>query len=278
MLISPSELAARLGSPDVRVLDCTVFLRRPADGGPYTPESGLATYRETHIPGAGFADLIDALAVPGSRFPFALPSASRFACGLGALGVGPGTHVICYAQESPMWATRLWWLLRYFGFDSVSLLDGGLPAWRASGLPVTSSHRGVPAARFEARERPELLATLSDVRDGSWGCLVNALAPSVFRGEGVTSYSRPGRIPGSVNTPAGSLLDPFSGRFLPAGELRSRLRPLLDETDVVAHCGGGISATIVIFALALLGRGDIRLYDGSLAEWSADPSLPLAVG
>lgn len=263
------------------MLDCTVFLRRPADGGPYTPESGLATYRDTHIPGAGFADLIDALAVPGSRLPFALPSAARFARGMGALGVGPGTHVICYAQKSPMWATRLWWLLRYFGFDSVSVLDGGLVAWLASGLPVTASLPVVPVvpvARFEARERPELLATLSQVRNRSWGCLVNALAPSVFRGEGVTSYSRPGRIPGSVNTPAGSLLDPFTGRFLPAAELRSRLGSLLDESDVVAHCGGGISATIVVFALALLGRGDIRLYDGSLAEWSADPSLPLAVG
>lgn len=114
----------------------------------------------------------------------------------------------------------------------------GLAARRASGLPVTSSLPAVPTTRFEARERPELQATLSDVRDGSRGCLVNALAPSVFRGEGVTSYSRPGRIPGSVNVPAGSLPDPSTGCFLPPGELRSRLEFLLDETDVVAHCGG----------------------------------------
>jgi thiosulfate/3-mercaptopyruvate sulfurtransferase len=124
-----------------------------------------------------------------------------------------------------------------------------------------------------------MLATLSDVRSlPPETCLVNALAPAVFRGEGVTSYSRPGRIPGSVNSPAGSLLSPSTGEFLPLPSLRSALAPLLAEPDLVIHCGGGISATVVIFALALLGRSDVRLYDGSLAEWSADPDLPLEVG
>jgi thiosulfate/3-mercaptopyruvate sulfurtransferase len=177
-----------------------------------------------------------------------------------------------------MWATRLWWLLRYFGFDDVSVLDGGLGGWRAAGLPVTSSLTEVTEGAFVASPRPELLATLPDVRGGDWSCLVNALAPAVFRGEGITSYSRPGRIPGSVNAPAGSLLDPESGRFLDLDGLRSALGPVLDEPDPVAYCGGGISATVVVFALALLGRKDVRLYDGSLTEWSADPSLPLEVG
>jgi thiosulfate/3-mercaptopyruvate sulfurtransferase len=276
VLISPSELAARLD--DVRVLDCTVFLRRPPGGGPYTPESGIGPYRRAHIPGARFADLVDVLADPRSPFPFTLPTPDRFAAGMSALGVGPGTHVVCYAQESPMWATRLWWLLRYFGFDNVSVLDGGFPAWRAAGLPVTSSAVPVAAGAFVASPRPELLATLPDVRDGHWSCLVNALAPAVFRGEGITSYSRPGRIPGSLNAPAGSLLDPETGRFLDLDGLRAALGAVLDEPDPVAYCGGGISATVVVFALALLGREDVRLYDGSLTEWSADPSLPLEVG
>jgi thiosulfate/3-mercaptopyruvate sulfurtransferase len=275
MLISPAEL-----SPSSRVLDATVFLPRPPGGGPYTPTSGLASFSsEGHIPGALFADLISDLAVPGSPFPFAIPPAVRFEAGVRALGISPDTHVVTYAQEAPMWATRLWWLFRYFGFDNVSVLDGGLPAWRAADLPLESGPPTlVPAGQFQAVERPGLLATLADVRSLPPGaCLVNALAPAVFRGEGVTSYSRPGRIPGSVNSPAGSLLD-SSGRFLPLASLRSALDPLLSEPDLVIHCGGGISATVVIFALALLGRSDVRLYDGSLSEWSADPSLPLEVG
>jgi thiosulfate/3-mercaptopyruvate sulfurtransferase len=289
MLISVSELAARVDDPAVRVLDCTVFLRRPVrragevGGGPYVPESGYASYAPCHIPGAGFADLVGALASPSSPLPFALPSASRFASGMSALGVGPSSSVVLYAQESPMWATRLWWLLRYFGFDSVSVLDGGLGAWRAAGLPVTSDLTAVPAASFVASPRPSLLATRGDVASGSWSCLVNALAPSVFRGEGVTSYSRPGRIPGSVNAPAGALLDGDTGCFLPASSLRPLLASVLEAAGAdapapVAYCGGGISATVVVFALALLGRDDVRLYDGSLAEWSADPALPLDVG
>jgi thiosulfate/3-mercaptopyruvate sulfurtransferase len=177
-----------------------------------------------------------------------------------------------------MWATRLWWLLRYFGFDSVSVLDGGLPSWVAAGLPLSADLAAFPKATFPARPRPELRATRGDVVGGAWGCLVNALAPNVFRGEGPTSYSRPGRIPGSVNAPAAELLDSGTGRFLPPDALRARLAHVLETPGVVAYCGGGISATIVIFALAMLGRDDISLYDGSLAEWSADPSLPLEVG
>jgi thiosulfate/3-mercaptopyruvate sulfurtransferase len=285
MLITPDRLAARLGDPSLRVLDCTVRLLRPPGGGPYAPQSGLASYVSAHIPGAGFADLIGALSDPAAPLPFALPTASRFGAAIGSLGVGPGVHVVAYGQESPMWATRLWWLLRYFGFDSVSVLDGGLPAWVAAGLPVSDGPAAaVPATRFEPRPRPGLLATQRDVAEisaagaGSGACLVNALAPAVFRGEGPTSYSRPGRIPGSVNSPAGELLDPETGRFLPLASLRSRLADLLAAPDVVAYCGGGVSATMVVFALGLLGRDEVRLYDGSLAEWSADRSLPLDVG
>jgi len=111
-------------------------------------------------------------------------------------------------------------------------------------------------------------------------CLVNALTPPVFRGEGVSSYSRAGRIPGSVNAPWTSLIDPETNRFREPSELREALDQVgaLSGTPVIAYCGGGISATVDLFALSLLGRGDARLYDGSLTEWSRDPSLPLEVG
>lgn len=283
LLAAPDEVAAVLDDPRLRVLDATVRLERPAGGGPYAVVSGIDGYRAGHVPGAAFADVADALSDPDAPHPFALPTPERFAAGAGALGIGPETHVVVYAQESPMWATRLWWLLRAFGFDAATVLDGGLPAWRAAGLPVRTGDEASAAAEFVARPRPELVASRADVErivaDGG-ACLVNALRPEVFRGEGPSSYSRPGRIPGSVNVPWTGLVDPDTNRFRPADELAAALEAggVPDDEPLVAYCGGGISATVALFALVLAGRADGRLYDGSLTEWTADPSLPVQTG
>jgi thiosulfate/3-mercaptopyruvate sulfurtransferase len=282
-LVSPQELRAALGEERVRVFDATVFLRRAVDGGPYTVESGRPGYARAHLPGAGFADIPGELSDPASPFAFTVPGPERFAAAAGRLGIGDATHVVAYSADAPMWATRLWWLLRYFGHDGTSVLDGGLAAWTAAGGPVEAGERRYPAATFTARPRPEVLAGLADVRaisqDGT-ACLVNALSPEVFRGEGPGAYSRTGRIPGSVNVPWHGLVDPDTGRFRPPAELAAALRAggIRPDQPVVAYCGGGISATVDLFALSLAGRDDARLYDGSLTEWSADPGLPLVTG
>jgi thiosulfate/3-mercaptopyruvate sulfurtransferase len=247
--------------------------------------SGREDYERAHIPGAAFADIPGALSDPDSPFPFTLPAAERFAAAAGRLGIGPGTHVVVYAQDTPMWATRLWWQLRFFGFDAVSVLDGGLPAWRAAGHDVDAGVASYESADFVARPRWDWLAGRSDVeavvaaRDGAV-CLVNALTPQVFRGEGPSSYSRPGRIPGSVNAPWTALVDPATNRFRPLTEIREALDAAgaLSSAPVIAYCGGGISATVDLFALSLLGRDGARLYDGSLTEWTRDQTLPVEVG
>ena len=231
-----------------------------------------------------FADIPADLSDPASPFRFTLPDPEHFARAMGALGVGPGVRVVAYAQESPMWASRLWWLLRYFGFDDVRLLDGGLSSWRREGYPLSSETARVEPASFVARPRRELLATKDDVLRAVGGrpaCLVNALTPRAFRGDGPGAYSRPGRIPGSVSVPAQSLVDPDTWCFRPRDELLAGVAGLLDsdpEVPVIAYCGGGISATVDVFVLSMLGRDDVLLYDGSLTEWSADPNLPLEVG
>jgi thiosulfate/3-mercaptopyruvate sulfurtransferase len=284
MLIAPRELAGRLGEDGLVVLDTTVLLDRPPQGGPYTPVPQTDAYHREHLPGAGFADLVGDLADPAAPFPFAIPSPERFAGRAGALGIGDGVTVVAYAQDGPMWATRLWWLLRFFGHDDVHVLDGGLPAWRAAGLPLTDAPSPPPTPRaFTPRPRPELLATRADVEAivtagaHAPACLVNALSPAVFRGEGPSSYARPGRIPASVNVPWASLIDPATNRFRAPSELASALAVTAGR-PLVAYCGGGISATVDVFALALLGRDDVRLYDGSLTEWTADPTLPVETG
>lgn len=283
LLVDATTLASRLDDATLRVLDATVFLHRPEQGGPYRIESGRHEYEAAHIPGAAFADIPGELSDPESPYPFTRPGSRSFAEAAGRLGIGPGTHVVAYAQDSPMWATRLWWLLRSFGFDSVSVLDGGLPAWRAGGLPEQTGSETYAPTIFVARPRPALLASRDDVErvvGGAPACLVNTLTPPVFRGEGVSSYSRPGRIPSSINAPWTGLVDPESNRFKPREELRRELEPLLarDADSIVAYCGGGISATVDLFALSLVGHEGARLYDGSLTEWSADPDLPLIVG
>jgi thiosulfate/3-mercaptopyruvate sulfurtransferase len=238
-MVDAAMLAGHLHDPDLRLFDTTVELIRPPEGGPYTVRSGRPGYEHAHIIGAAFADIAGELSDPESPFPFTLPPTERFAAVAGRLGIGSGTHVVVYAQDAPMWATRLWWQLRFFGFDSVSVLDGGLPAWRAAGLPTEPGASCYDPVQFSAHPRREWLATRADVEavvaagDGS-ACLVNALTPSVFRGKGPSSYSRPGRIPGSVNAPWTELVDPDTNRF--------------------------------------------RLYDGSLTEWTRDAALPVDVG
>jgi thiosulfate/3-mercaptopyruvate sulfurtransferase len=135
-LVDAETLSDALPRPEVLVLDTTVELVRPPDGGPYEVRSGRQAYTAAHIPGAVFADIPGELSDPQSPFPFTLPSPEHFAQAAGRLGIGDGVHAVTYAQDSPMWATRLWWQLCFFGFDAVSVLDGGLRAWQAAGLPL----------------------------------------------------------------------------------------------------------------------------------------------
>ncbi len=279
-LITPAQLAARLADPRLRIFDATQTLIRPSGGGPYAVQSGREAYAAEHIPGAAFADVNGEFADPDSPYPFTLPSAQRFAAAASAAGVGPTNEVVVYSAGEPMWATRLWWLFRVYGFDRVAVLDGGLAAWRETGLPLTGGVEQYPAANFAAHPRPELLADQPEIELIACGesdsPLVNALSPEVFAGRGATSYSRPGHIPGSVNVPWRTLVDE-TDRFHAPARLRASICPTIGAEPPIAYCGGGISATVYLFALSLIGRQDGRLYDGSLTAWSADPALPLTV-
>lgn len=276
-LVETDWLEAHLDDPDLRILDCTVFLR-PVDGG-VRPESGRAAWAEGHIPGSGFADLLEDLSDRNSALPITMPPAEQFAEAMGRYGVGDGTRVVLYDASVNTWAARVWWMLRAFGFDDAAVLNGGWRKWTAERRPVSTAPPGYPPSTFTARPRARHIVRKEDVlaaMNDPQTALVNALSAAEHAGK-ETRVPRPGRIPGSVNVPAGSLLDADSNAYLPPDELRARFSAAgaLDRQRVITYCGGGIAACSDAFALALLGVDDVAVYDGSLVEWASDPSLPL---
>ena len=280
-LVSTEWLADHLDDPGLRIFDSTVHLR-PADPGPYRVESGRDDYVARHIPGAAFLDLPGELSDPAARLNFTMPSSEALARVLGAAGVGQDSRVVIYTSTSPMWATRLWWMLRSCRFDQAAVLDGGLAKWRAEGRNIESGERRYPVGSLTLSERPDAWAdknaVLAAIGDGAV-CTINALSPSVHTGESPMSYGRKGHIAGSRNVPYAALLDK-DGTFRPDDELRGLFEAVgaLQRTRVICYCGGGISATMDALALTRLGHPNVAVYDGSMSEWSRDRAMPMETG
>ncbi len=284
-LIETDALEACLDAPGLRIVDCTTWLKpaEPGDDAPYRVVPGRAEYEAAHIPGAVFLDIQGQISDPDTRLRFMAPDAGRFANAMGGLGIGDEARVVLYSAGNIMWATRVWWMLRAFGFDRASVLDGGWEKWTAEGRPVSAVPGQYPPARFTATLRPGRFVDSAYVRarlGDADTAMVNALAPEFHLGAGPSRYGRPGRIPGSVNVPAASLLDPSNGAFVSLDEAR-RLHEdagITPDRHIVAYCGGGISATVGLFLLHQLGYRDLTLYDGSMGEWAHDPDLPIETG
>lgn len=275
-LVTTAWLEEHLHDPDLRILDATVDL----DVATGMITSGRTRWESGHIPGAAFVDLLVELSEPDDRFAFAFPSAERFATVMGGLGVGDDTRVVIYDARDSMWAARVWWLLRCYGFDDAAVLDGGWTTWEAEGRPVSTAAPTPGAATFTPRARPGLIAdeqvVLRAVGDDA-AQIIDALSPREYRGE-LAFYGRPGHLPGAINVPARHLVDRHTQRFRPLAELRELFGPALTARRVVTYCGGGIAAASDAFALHLLGQDAVAVYDRSMAEWAADPDLPLVTG
>lgn len=282
-LVSTAWLADHLGDPDLRIFDITVHLRPAASGpSPYAIESGLADYQAGHVPGAAFLDLQGDLSDRTSKLAFTMPPVDQLAKALGAAGIGPNTRVVAYTTTTPMWATRLWWMLRACGFDNAAVLDGGFAKWRAENRPVETGVNHYPPASVALSARPGAWAdkaqVLAAIDDGAV-CTINALAPSVHAGEGATNYGRKGHIKGSTNVPYAALLGP-DGAYRSDAELRELFTAVgaFERPQVICYCGGGISATMDALALTRLGHAHVAVYDGSMSEWSRDPDMPMETG
>ncbi len=281
-LVETDWLASRLADPALRVLECTVVLHPDVQHG-YRAESGRAMWAAGHIPGSGFADLTDDLCDRTTSLRFMLPPAGQFAETMARLGVGDGVRVVLYDRVVNMWAARVWWMLRAFGFDDAVVLNGGWRRWTLEGRPVSTAPDTCAPARFRARPRSELftdkVGVLTALRDRS-SCVLNALTEEQHLGIGGVTYGRPGRIAGSLNVPARDLVDPKTHAYLDAETLRAKFAAAgaLDARRVITYCGGGIAASSDAFVLMLLGHQDVAVYDASLSEWAADPTLPMQAG
>jgi len=281
-LVNGAWLERELGAPDLRVLDCTVHIEALPDGG-FKNRASRAGWERDHIPGSAHVDLLESLSDGSSPFKFMLPTPTQFSEAMSKVGVGDGTRVVVYDRFMNMWAARLWWMLRAFGFDEAAVLDGGWQAWAADGRPTSSGPEPERApAPFTARPRPGVFVGKAEVvaaLDREGVRLVSAYFPEQHRGER-QDYARPGHIPGSSNVPFDKLVDPETHRYLPDDQLAAAFAGVLSTgpAQVMTYCGAGIGAASDAFVLSRLGIPDVAIYDGSMEEWAADSSLPIESG
>lgn len=262
----------------------------PAPGAPLVLDvrwalgvtDGRAQYEAGHLPGAVYVDLETELAAPASpeagRHP--LPSASAFQEAARRWGVSAGSRVVVYDAVGGTSAARAWWLLRYFGASDVRVLDGGLDAWTAAGLPLESGDVTPEPGTFEAEPGglPVLTADQAAALAGGDGVLLDARAGERYRGEAEPVDPQAGHIPGAVSLPTADLVGP-DARFLAEGPLRERFAAssALSSGPVGVYCGSGVTAAHEVAALATLGV-EAALYPGSWSQWSNDPARPVATG
>lgn len=272
VLISVPELSGlvRRGEP-VTLLDVRWRL-----GGP----SARADYESGHVTGAVFVDLDrDLAASPSSAGRHPLPEAPVFGAAMRRAGVRSHVPVVCYDYRDGTTAARAWWLLRYFGHSSVSVLDGGIAAWVAGGETLTTESPAVEPGDFEPDPgHLPLLDAAGAAALARQGVLLDARTAERYRGETEPIDPVAGHVPGARSAPTGLNVD-GEGRFLPPAELRRRFSELGadGEARVGAYCGSGVTAAHEVLALKLAGI-DAALYVGSWSEWVSDPGRPVALG
>ena len=244
---------------------------------PSEKRDAQAEYAREHIPGAVFFNLDD-ISDPDSPYPHMLPSPERFAEKISALGISNDDHVVVYDTAGLFSAPRAWWMFRVFGHNSVSVLDGGLPQWKADGLPLEQGIVQPSAVPFISRFRPELVRSAQDILAAQEPVLD---ARSADRFHGRVAEPRPGlrsgHIPGSRNLPWNQLLDASKTHFLPPGQLQAAFvaAGIDPAKPLITSCGSGVSACILALALDQLGQKDVAVYDGSWAEWGSRQDLPI---
>jgi thiosulfate/3-mercaptopyruvate sulfurtransferase len=275
-LVSPDWLAAHLDTSGLVVLDASYHL--PAAG-----RDPKAEFAAAHIPGARFLDLAS-LFDPGSPVPYAFPTPDQLAARLASLGVAEGDAIVLYDDSALRSSARGWFVLIASGRGNVALLDGGLSQWREGGHPLDSTAPAItPAAPAHlsppsrVRSKADMLANL----ESGASQVLDARSPDRVYGSGIDPVhgGQNGRIPGALNLPFTAVLN-ADGTFKSPAELRAAFTAAgIDlARPITGTCGSGVTASVLLFALHLIGVDSAALYDGSWSEWGADPATPKAQG
>jgi thiosulfate/3-mercaptopyruvate sulfurtransferase len=278
LLVSCEWLAGRASDPEIRVADVRWSL--------VEKDKGRSAYRAAHVPGAVFLDVDTDLAAPPGEGPgrHPLPASGTFAAAMSRAGVGARTHVVAYDFGDGSTAARLWWLLRYFGHERVSVLDGGMARWVTEGRPVERDAPAFPPATFVTVPRPEMIvdaAAVDRLRVDPRALVIDVRMAERYEGKREPVDPVAGHVPGARNRPypanVRSAEDP---RFLPADELRAAFDRLgAGRAERIAcYCGSGVNACQAVFALELAGFREALLYEGSWSDWCSVPSRPVATG
>lgn len=268
-LVSTQWLADHIGADELVVLDASVHTT--GVGTAMQWQAARDAYEQHgHVPGARYADLVDDFSTPDAGVPFTRPSAERFESAARGLGVTNGCTVVVYDDSVGEWAARLWWIFRAFGFDDVAVLDGGFSKWRDEGRPVrVGPLRGsTPAPSVEpflaGEERPVWAdhdRVLRAVRGEEPAAVVLAAPPSAL------GTDHPGVVPGSTAITTDDVVDPATNTLRRRPALAEVFAPVLDADEIVTYCGVGSAACVDALALTVLGHDQVKVYDGSLAEW-----------
>jgi thiosulfate/3-mercaptopyruvate sulfurtransferase len=276
-LVSTQWLAEHLDAPSLAVLDASYHL-------PAAARDAAAEFAAAHIPGARFLDLAS-LFDAASSVPYAFPTADQLATRLASLGVGPEDAIVIYDDSAIRTSARAWFVLTASGWrGNVAILDGGLAKWRAEGLPLESGTPAIttaaPAALappIRVRTKAEMLANLDSAAEQ----VLDARSADRVYGSGIDPVhgGQNGRIPGARNLPFTDVFNP-DGTWKSPKALRESLGAAgIDlAAPVTTSCGSGVTASVLLFAMHLVGKDDTALYDGSWSEWSADPSTPKLQG
>ncbi|HHT2451649.1 TPA: 3-mercaptopyruvate sulfurtransferase [Klebsiella michiganensis] len=271
--VAADWLAEHIDDPEIQIIDARM-------APPGQEERDLnAEYQAGHIPGAVFFD-IEALSDHTSPLPLMMPRAEAFAVAMRELGVSSDKHLVVYDEGNLFSAPRAWWMLRTFGVEKVSIVAGGLEGWRRDGLPLEQGLPELPEGDFDGRVDPLAIKRLTDVllvsHEGS-AQIVDARPAGRFNG--LVAEPRPGlrsgHIPGALNVPWTELV--INGELKTTDELNEIFaRQGVDfERPIIASCGSGVTAAVVVLALTTLGVNGVSLYDGSWSEWGARTDLPI---
>ena len=280
LLVETDWLARHPTDPQIRVLDIRGIIKPPDAPKPWYVAQHEA-YRQSHIPGAGFVDWTEDIVEPTAPVHMTLAGPERFKACMERLGIGDGYLVVVYDDTGTI-APRLWWALNYYGHPEVRLLNGGWTKWVAEGRPVTADLPRHPPAVFTPRVQPEWRVGTAEVRAAMkdrQAVLVDCRSPKEFVGE-IGRGERKGRIPGAVNVPVWRFLDPQQKTWKDPQEIRKMFDSagVTPDRRVITYCNAGVSASVGLFALKLLGYPRPANFAGSWYEWEAEAANPVEAG